>query len=73
MIYYPMTNGRSVDEIHRLVEALQTSIAHQVATPENWKPGDAVIVPTPQTVQAAEARMSEGYETKDWYFSTRSL
>ncbi|WP_186388239.1 hypothetical protein [Stappia sp. TSB10P1A] len=73
MIYYPMNNGRSVDEIHRLVEALQTSIAHQVATPENWKPGDAAIVPTPQTVQAAEARMSEGYETKDWYFSTRSL
>ncbi len=73
MVYYPMTNGRSVDEIHRLLVALQTSDTHKVATPENWHPGEAVIVPTPQTTDAAEARMSEGYETADWYFSTRSL
>jgi peroxiredoxin (alkyl hydroperoxide reductase subunit C) len=73
MVYYPMTNGRSVDEFLRLVQALQTSTLHKVATPENWRPGDDVIVPTPQTTDAAEARMSEGYETKDWYFSTRAL
>jgi peroxiredoxin (alkyl hydroperoxide reductase subunit C) len=73
MVYYPMTNGRSVDEFLRLVQALRTSDEHKVATPENWKPGDDVIVPTPQTVDAAEARMAEGYETKDWYFSTRAL
>ncbi|QFS84028.1 Selenocysteine-containing peroxiredoxin PrxU [Roseivivax sp. THAF40] len=73
MVYYPMTNGRSVDEFVRLVKALQTSDAHKVATPENWQPGQDVIVPTPQTADAAEARMAEGFETKDWYFSTRSL
>ena len=73
MVYYPMTNGRSVDEFYRLMQALQTSDAHNVATPENWTPGCDVIVPTPQTAEAAEARLSEGYETKDWYFSTRSL
>ena len=73
MVYYPMTNGRSVDEFYRLVQALQTSDAHKVATPENWSPGQDVIVPTPQTAEAAEARLSEGYETKDWYFSTRAL
>jgi peroxiredoxin (alkyl hydroperoxide reductase subunit C) len=73
MVYYPMTNGRSVDEFYRLVQALQTSLKHQVATPENWHPGEAVIVPTPQTVDAAETRMNEGYDTKDWYFSTRLL
>ncbi len=73
MLYYPMTNGRSVEEILRLVKALQTSDAHRVATPENWQPGDDVIVPPPATAAAAEARMSEGFETKDWYFSTRSL
>jgi len=73
MVYYPMTNGRSIDEIYRLVEALQTSERHGVATPENWTPGEAVIVPTPQTTDAAEARMGEGFETTDWYFSTRSL
>jgi peroxiredoxin (alkyl hydroperoxide reductase subunit C) len=73
MVYYPMTNGRSVDEFYRLVQALRTSDAHKVATPENWGPGQDVIVPTPQTADAAEARLSEGYDTKDWYFSTRAL
>jgi peroxiredoxin (alkyl hydroperoxide reductase subunit C) len=73
MVYYPMTNGRSVDEIHRLLVALQTSDTHKVATPENWHPGEDVIVPTPQTTEAAEARMAEGYDTADWYFSTRAL
>lgn len=73
MVYYPMTNGRSVDEFLRLVQALQTSETHKVATPENWQPGQDVIVPTPQTTQAATARMTEGYQTEDWYFSTRSL
>lgn len=73
MVYYPMTNGRSVDEFVRLVKALRTSDEHKVATPENWQPGEDVIVPTPQTAAAAETRMSEGFETKDWYFSTKSL
>ncbi|SNS30563.1 peroxiredoxin [Antarctobacter heliothermus] len=73
MVYYPMTNGRSVDEFLRLVQALQTSEMYKVATPENWHPGEDVIVPTPQTTVEAETRMGEGYKTKDWYFSTRSL
>ena len=73
MVYYPMTNGRSVDEFYRLVQALQASDTHKIATPENWKPGEDVIVPTPQTTDAADARMSEGYDTKDWYFSTKAL
>ena len=73
MVYYPMTNGRSVDEFYRLVQALQTSDAHKVATPENWTPGCDVIVPTPQTAADAEARLSEGYDTTDWYFSTRAI
>lgn len=73
IVYYPMTNGRSVDEFLRLVKALQTSDENKVATPENWQPGEDVIVPPPATASAAEARMSEGFETKDWYFSTKSL
>lgn len=73
MVYYPMTNGRSVDEFYRLLQALQASDSHKIATPENWKPGEDVIVPTPQTTHAAEARMSEGYDTKDWYYSTKAL
>ncbi len=73
MIYYPMTNGRSIDEILRLVKALQTSDEHGVATPENWQPGEKVIVPPPADMDAAEARMDEGYECVDWYFCKKEL
>jgi peroxiredoxin (alkyl hydroperoxide reductase subunit C) len=73
MVYYPMTNGRSIDEILRLVTALQTSDANGIATPEGWQPGDKVIVPPPATAEAAEARMNEGYECTDWYFCQKSL
>lgn len=73
MVYYPMTNGRSIDEFLRLVTALQTSDANGVATPENWQPGDKVIVPPPGDMDAAEARMNEGYECTDWYFCKKDL
>jgi peroxiredoxin (alkyl hydroperoxide reductase subunit C) len=73
MVYYPMTNGRSIDEFVRLVTALQTSDANSVATPEGWQPGDKVIVPPPSTTEAAEARMSEGHECVDWYFCKKSI
>jgi peroxiredoxin (alkyl hydroperoxide reductase subunit C) len=68
MVYYPMSNGRSIAEFLRLVQALQVSDAHGVATPEGWQPGDQVIVPPPNTVDAANARKGEGYECVDWYF-----
>ena len=73
MVYYPMSNGRSVEEFLRLLEALQTSDKHGVATPEAWKPGDKVIVPPPQTQAAAERRKDEGYDYTDWYFSKKEL
>jgi len=73
MVYYPMSNGRSVDEFLRLLEALQTSDKHGVATPEAWKPGEAVIVPPPQTQQAAAERQGQGYDYTDWYFSKKTL
>lgn len=73
MVYYPMTNGRSIPEFLRLVTALQTSDKNKVATPAGWQPGDKVIVPTPQDADAAEKRMSEGYECADWYFCKKSL
>ena len=73
MVYYPMSNGRSIDEFVRLVSALQTSDANGVATPEAWQPGDKVIVPPPADMDAAAARMNEGYECTDWYFCKKSL
>jgi peroxiredoxin (alkyl hydroperoxide reductase subunit C) len=73
MVYYPMSNGRSIAEFVRLVQALQTSDANKVATPEGWQPGDKVIVPPPATVDAAAARVKEGHECTDWYFCKKSL
>ncbi|MGQ9788081.1 MAG: peroxiredoxin [Candidatus Hadarchaeaceae archaeon] len=73
MIYYPLTTGRNTDEILRLIDALQTTDEHHVATPANWMPGDDVIVPPPATQEAAEERLKQGYECKDWYFCKKKL
>ncbi|MEM3421129.1 MAG: peroxiredoxin [Candidatus Hadarchaeum sp.] len=73
MIYYPLTTGRNTDEILRLIDALQTTDEHHVATPANWRPGDDVIVPPPNTQEAAEERLKQGYECKDWYFCKKKL
>jgi len=73
MIYYPLTTGRNMQEILRLIDALQTSDAHKVATPANWKLGDKVIVPAPNMVEMAEERVKAGYECVDWYLCRRSL
>lgn len=73
MIYYPLTSGRNIDEILRLIDALQTHEAHKVATPANWRPGDKVIVPPPVTQEGAEKRVNEPYEVTDWYFSKKEI
>jgi peroxiredoxin (alkyl hydroperoxide reductase subunit C) len=44
-----------------------------VATPENWQPGEPVIMPPPATTEAAKARANEGYDYTDWYFSKKTL
>ncbi len=73
MIYYPLTNGRSIDEVLRLLTALQTTDTHGVSTPEGWKPGDKVIVPPPKTMEELEERLAAGYECTDWYFCKKPL
>ncbi|MGY5852846.1 MAG: peroxiredoxin [Candidatus Thorarchaeota archaeon] len=73
LIYYPLSNGRNMDEILRVVDAFQTSDKHKVATPANWRPGDEVIVPPPKTKEAAEKRLLEGYDCADWFFCKKKL
>ena len=73
MLYYPMSNGRSMPEILRLTKALQTSDEHHIATPANWQPGEKVIVPAPKTPEEIEKRMKEGYECKDWYLCFKKI
>ena len=74
LIYYPMSLGRNIDEVLRVVDALQTADQNACATPANWKPGDKVIVPPPQTLKDADERTKRtDYEVTDWYFSKRDL
>lgn len=73
MIYYPLSNGRNMHEVLRLIQALQTTDKFGVATPANWQPGDDVIVHPPKTQEMAEKRINEGYECTDWYFCKKPL
>lgn len=73
MIYYPLTTGRNMQELLRVIDALQTADEHKVATPANWHPGQQVIVPAPATADAAEERLTQGYDCVDWYLCRRSL
>ncbi len=68
LIYYPLNAGRNVDEIIRLVKALQTADNYAVATPVNWRPGDKVVVGAPKTVDdVAERGKHKEYERRDFY------
>ena len=73
MIYYPLTTGRNTDEILRLIDALQTTDKHGVATPANWRSGDKVILPPPKTIEGAAERLKAGYECTDWFFCKKEL
>ena len=77
MIYYPMTTGRSIEEILRLVNALQISDANGVSTPVNWQPGEPVIVAAPKTMEGAAKRAGgegeSGLDVQDWYFAKKTL
>lgn len=73
IIYYPLNVGRNLDEIKRVVEALQTADANSVALPVNWRPGDKVIVPPPKTLAEVEDRINSDYEKVDFYLAKRDL
>ncbi|MFP4499350.1 MAG: peroxiredoxin [Vulcanimicrobiota bacterium] len=72
MLYYPMSNGRFIPEIIRLIKALQTTDKHKVATPANWQPGDEIILPPPPTYKDAAERVKTE-KCVDWYFCKKKL
>jgi peroxiredoxin (alkyl hydroperoxide reductase subunit C) len=73
ILYYPLSTGRNMPEILRIIKALQTTDEFKVATPANWQPGDMVIVPPPGTQGQAEERLKQGYECVDWYLCRKKL
>jgi len=55
MLTYPMTTGRNFDEVLRVLDSMQLTAQHKVATPVNWRNGDdVIIVPTVSNEEAAE-------------------
>jgi peroxiredoxin (alkyl hydroperoxide reductase subunit C) len=64
MTWYPMNVGRSVEEMLRLLSALQRTAAQDVLAPEGWQPGQELLLPPLQT-------QSEQLETPDWFYRTR--
>lgn len=72
IIYYPLSNGRNMQEIKRLLIAMQTSDEYGVATPADWQPGEDVLMGAPATLKDAHTRLEqsgkEGYRCEDWFF-----
>ena len=74
LIYYPMNAGRNVEEIFRLVTALQTAERYSCATPVNWQEGEKVLAPPPKTVKDVEDRLSQsGQDSQDFYLTRKDL
>ena len=74
LIYYPLNIGRNVEEVIRIIDALQTADKNGVACPVNWKPGDKVIVPPPKTEKEVADRLAlQNVERLDFYLTKKSL
>ncbi|MBE6229877.1 MAG: peroxiredoxin [Bacteroidales bacterium] len=74
IIYYPLVLGRNFDEIKRVIIALQTADAHDVALPANWVPGKEAVLHSPITTDEAQERCAqEGINCSEWYLCTKKL
>jgi thioredoxin-dependent peroxiredoxin len=70
MIVYPMSTGRNFDEVLRVLDSVQLSAKHSVATPVNWKPGEDVIIPTSVSDEDARKKYPQGFKTHKPYLRT---
>lgn len=70
ILYYPLSTGRNIPEILRIVESLQTVDKCNVVTPANWLPGCPVLLPPPKTFKELQQRIKscdKEYKCLDWY------
>jgi thioredoxin-dependent peroxiredoxin len=67
ILVYPMTTGRNFDEVLRVIDSLQLTANHKVATPVNWKPGEDVIIAGSVSNDEAEQMWPDGWESPKPY------
>jgi len=67
MLTYPMATGRNFDEILRVIDSVQLTANHQVATPANWKHGDEVIIVPAVSDEAAKEKYPDGWRSEKPY------
>ncbi len=70
MLTYPMSTGRNFDEILRVIDSMQLTVKHKVATPVNWKDGDDVIILPAVSNEEADKMFPDGWETVKPYLRT---
>ena len=76
ILVYPMNIGRSIPEILRIIEALQTGDKDEGSAPVNWIPGDPLIIPSPNTFNGLLERVKEIQKNKNgmsWYLSFKNV
>ena len=67
IITYPMATGRNFDELLRVIDSLQLTAKHQVATPANWKQGEEVIIVPAVSDEDAKAKYPDGWRAEKPY------
>ncbi|MHA1590369.1 MAG: peroxiredoxin [Candidatus Njordarchaeales archaeon] len=76
ILYYPQEIGRNMDEILRIIKALQISDKYNVALPANWPNneliGDKVIIPPASDIKTAQERLKQ-YKCYDWWFCYKEV
>ena len=63
VLVYPMTTGRNFDEVLRVIDSLQLTAKHKVATPANWQPGEDVIIAGSVSDEEAKKKYPEGWKS----------
>lgn len=74
ILYYPMSTGRNLKEIKRIIQSLQYHDAENVSTPVNWEPGQNAVYGAPTTLEEAEARLNSPADDMiplDWYLTLK--